>query len=123
MCKNYIDEQIIEQLYKANLIKKLIDIEIINQFTIQSKVKENIEIVSNESVNTINEEKEFVNVKNEIVRYNKPYNKLKWPQWKTKAEPSSSLQPIYEYETILDIDNTQDLRKTIENWEQSLKQV
>ena len=35
MCKNYIDEQIIEQLYKTNLIKKkLIDIEIINQFTI-----------------------------------------------------------------------------------------
>ena len=30
MCKNYIDEQIIEQLYKANLIKKLIDIETIN---------------------------------------------------------------------------------------------
>ena len=30
------------------------------------------------------------------------------------------MQPIYEYETILDIDNTQDLKKTIENWEQSL---
>ena len=29
MCKNYIDEQIIEQLYKTNLIKKLIDIEMI----------------------------------------------------------------------------------------------
>ena len=59
----YTDEKIIEQLYKTNLIKKLIDIETINQFTIQPKVKENIEIVSNESVNTINEEKEFVNVK------------------------------------------------------------
>ena len=35
MCKNYTDEQIIEQLYKTNLIKKLIDIETINQFTIQ----------------------------------------------------------------------------------------
>ena len=35
MCKNYTNEQIIEQLYKKNLIKKLIDIEIINQFTIQ----------------------------------------------------------------------------------------
>ena len=57
MCKNYIDEQIIEKLYKTNLIKKLIDIEIINQFTIQPKVKENIEIISNKSVNTINEEK------------------------------------------------------------------
>ena len=35
MCKNYTNEQIIEQLYKKNLIKKLIDIETINQFTIQ----------------------------------------------------------------------------------------
>ena len=26
MCKNYTDEQIIEQLYKTNLIKKLVDI-------------------------------------------------------------------------------------------------
>ena len=25
-CKNYTDEQIIEQLYKTNLIKKLVDI-------------------------------------------------------------------------------------------------
>ena len=48
MCKNYTNEQIIEQLYKTNLIKKLIDIETINQFTIQPKVKENLEIVSNE---------------------------------------------------------------------------
>ena len=30
MCKNYADDQIIEQLYKTNLIKKLIDIEMIN---------------------------------------------------------------------------------------------
>ena len=30
MCKNYTDEQIIEQLYKTNLVKKLIDIETIN---------------------------------------------------------------------------------------------
>ena len=42
MCKNYIDEQIIEQLYKTNLIKKLIDIKIINQFIIQPKAKENM---------------------------------------------------------------------------------
>ena len=56
MCKNYTDEQIIEQLYKTNSIKKLIDTEAINQFTIQPKVKENLEIISNESVNTINEE-------------------------------------------------------------------
>ena len=57
MCKYYTNEQIIEQLYKTNLIKKLIDIETINQFTIQPRAKENLEIVSNESVNTINEEK------------------------------------------------------------------
>ena len=67
----------------------------INQFTIQPKVNENIEIISNESINTISEEREFVNVKSEIVKYNKPYSKPKGPQWKTKIEPSSSLQPIY----------------------------
>ena len=42
MCKNYTDEQIIEQLYKIDLIKKLVDIETINQFTIQPKAKENL---------------------------------------------------------------------------------
>ena len=52
-------------------------------------------------------------MKTEIVRQG--------PQWKKKIEPSSSYsQPIHEYGTILDIDNTRDLRKTIENWEQSL---
>ena len=36
----------------------------------------------------------------------------------TKIKHSnSSLRLIYEYETILDMDNTQNLRKTIENWE------
>ena len=30
------------------------------------------------------------------------------------------MQPVYEYGTILDIDSAQDLRKTIENLEQSL---
>ena len=115
MCKKYTDKRIIEQLYKTNLIKKLIDIEIINQFTIQPKAEENLETVLDESVNTINVEnkREFVNVKTEIVRY----SKSRGPQWKTKIEPSSFLQPIYEYGTILDIDNTQDLNKTIENRE------
>ena len=94
------------------MIKKLKNIETINQFTIQPKTKENLEIVSNESVNTINVEKEFVNIKTEIVRY----SKLKGPQWKTKTESSNSLQPIYEYGIILDTDSTQDLKKTIENW-------
>ena len=118
MCKKYTDKRIIEQLYKTNLIKKLIDIEIISQFTIQPKAEENLETVLDESVNTINVEnkREFVNVKTEIVRY----SKSRGPQWKTKIEPSSFLQPIYEYGTILDIDNTQDLNKTIENREQSL---
>ena len=73
MCNNYTDDQIIEQLYKTNLIKKLIDIEMINQFTIQPKINKNIEIISNESINTISEEREFVNVKSEIVKYNKPF--------------------------------------------------
>ena len=100
MCKNYANEQIIEQLYKTNLIKKLTDIKTINQFIIQLKAKENLETISNESVNTINVEKEFVNVKIEIVRYSEMYSKSKRPQWKTKTEPSSSLQPIYEYGII-----------------------
>ena len=104
MCKTYTDKQIIE-LYKTNLIKKLIDIETIDHFTIQPRAKENLETVSNESVNTINEEKEFVNLKSEIVKYNKPYSKPKGPQWKTKTKPSSSLQLVYEYGTILDIDS------------------
>ena len=79
MCKNYTNEQIIEQLYKTNLIKKLIDIETINQFTIQPKAKENLETISNELVNTINVENEFVNVKTKIVRYSKSYSKPKGP--------------------------------------------
>ena len=85
MCKNYTNKQIIEQLYKTNLIKKLIDIETINQFTIQPKAKENLETISNESVNTINVENEFVNINTEIERYNKPYSKPKGLQWKTKT--------------------------------------
>ena len=39
MCKTYTEEQIIKQLYKTNLIKKIIDIETTNQFTIQQKQK------------------------------------------------------------------------------------
>ena len=56
----------------------------------------------------------------EIVRHN---IKTQGPQWKTKIEHSSYSQPKYEYGTNLDIDNTCDLRKTIENWEQSLNSV
>ena len=54
MCKNYTNDQIIEQIYKTNLIQKIVDIETINQFTIQPNVKENLETISNESINTIN---------------------------------------------------------------------
>ena len=38
---------------------------------------------------TVNVENEFVNVKIEIVKYSKSYNKPKGPQWKTETEPSS----------------------------------
>ena len=74
MCKNYTDEQIIEQLYKIDLIKKLVDIETINQFIIQPRVEEKQKILPNELVNTIKEEnkKELANLKIEIVRYSKP---------------------------------------------------
>ena len=74
MCKNYTDEQIIEQLYKIDLIKKLVDIETINQFIIQPRVEEKQKILLDELVNTIKEEnkKELANLKIEIVRYSKP---------------------------------------------------
>ena len=87
------------------------------EFTEKIKIteisKEHEEKIINEKENKI--EKEFVNVKTEIVRQG--------PQFKTRIEPSSSyIQPINEYRNgpILDIDNTSHLRKTIENWEQSL---
>ena len=128
MCNNYLDDQIISKLYQTSLVKKFLDIEIINQFIIkphipekEEKINETTEIskeheekITNENKNII--DKEFVNVKTEIVRQD--------PQFKTKIEPSSSYsQPINEYRTngpILDIDNTSNLRKTIENWVQSL---
>ena len=76
-------------MIKAIWSKKLIDIETINQFIIQPKVEENLETISDKSINTIKVEKEFVNVKTEIVKYSKSYNKPKGPQWKTETEPSS----------------------------------
>ena len=76
--------------------------------------KEHEEKITKENKNKIKEE--FVNVKIEIVRQGL--------QFKRRIEPSSSYsQPINEYRTngpILEIDNTSNLRKTIENWEQSL---
>ena len=127
MCNNYLDDQIISKLYHSNLVKNFLDIEVINQFIIQpyilekeEKINEITEISKEHEENLTNEkenkiEKEFVNVKTEIVRQG--------PQFKTRIEPSSSyIQPINEYRNgpILDIDNTSNLRKTIENWEQSL---
>ena len=128
MCNNYLDDQIISKLYQSNLVKNFLDIEVINQFIIQPHIpekeekineiteisKEHEEKITNEKENKI--EKEFVNIKTEIVRQG--------PQFKTRIEPSSSYsQPTNEYRTngpFLDIDNTSNLRKTIENWEQSL---
>ena len=125
---NYLDDQIISKLYQSNLVKKILDIEVINQFITQPHIpekeekineiteilKEHEEKITNKKENKI--EKEFVNVKIEIVRQG--------PQFKTRIEPSSSYtQLTNEYRTngpILDIDNTSNLRKTIENWEQSL---
>ena len=127
MCNNYLDDQIITKLYNTNLVRKFLDIEVINQFIIKPHIPEKEEKIneitekSKEHEEKINEnknkiEKEFVNVKTEIVR--------EGPQFKTKIEPSSSYsQPINEYRTngpILDIDNTSNLIKTTENWEQSL---
>ena len=35
MCKNYSNQQIITKLHKTNLVKKNLDIEVINQFIIK----------------------------------------------------------------------------------------
>ena len=128
MCNNYLDDQIILKLYQTNLVKKFLDIEVINQFIIKPHIpekeekinkiteisKEHEEKITKENKNKI--EEKFVNVKTEIVRQSL--------QFKTRIELSSSYsQSINEYRTngpILDIDNTSNLRKTIENWKQSL---
>ena len=123
MCNNYLDDQIILKLYQTNLVKNFLDIEVINQFIIKPHIpekeekineiteisKEHEEKITKENKNKI--EEEFVNVKTEIVRQGL--------QFKTRIEHSSSYsQSINEYRTngpILDIDNTSNLRKTIEN--------
>ena len=38
MCNNYLDDQIISKLYQTNLVKKILDIEIINQFIIKPHI-------------------------------------------------------------------------------------
>ena len=119
MCNNYLDDQIILKLHQTNLVKKILDIEVINQFIIKSHIPEKEEKINEiteiskeheEKITKENKiEKEFVNVKTKIVKQGL--------QFKTRIEPSSSyLQPINEYRTngpILDIDNTSNLRKTI----------
>ena len=67
ICEDYSDEQIITKLHKANLIKKILTIEVINQCITKPKI-----IEKQEKINEITEitkeheneiEKEFVNVK------------------------------------------------------------
>ena len=38
MCNNYLNDQIILKLYQTNLVKKILDIEVINQFIIQPHI-------------------------------------------------------------------------------------
>ena len=40
MCKNYLDDQIVTKLHKTNLVKKKLDIEVINQFIIKPQIIE-----------------------------------------------------------------------------------
>ena len=75
MCNNYLDDQIISKLYQTNLVKKNLDIDVINQFVInphipekEEKINEITEILkeheeqkTKENKNKI--EEEFVNVK------------------------------------------------------------
>ena len=74
MCSNYLDDQIITKLYNTNLVRKFLDIEVINQFIIKLNIPEKEEKIneiiekSKEHEEKINEnkskiEKEFVNVK------------------------------------------------------------
>ena len=75
MCNNYLDDQIISKRYQTNLVKKFLDVEVINQFIIKPHIlekeekineiteisKEHEEKITNKNKNKI--EEEFVNVK------------------------------------------------------------
>ena len=102
MFNNYLDDQIISKLHQTNVVRKFLDIEVINQFIIKPHIlekeenineiteisKEHEEKITKEYKNKMKEE--FVNVKTEIVRQGL--------QFKTRIEPSSSYsQPIHEY--------------------------
>ena len=73
MCNNYLDDQIISKLYQSNLVKKFLDIEVINQFLIKPHIPEEEEKINKiteileeheEQITKENKiEKEFVNVK------------------------------------------------------------
>ena len=39
MCNNYLDDQIISKLHQTNLVKKILDIEVINKFIKNMKKK------------------------------------------------------------------------------------
>ena len=38
MCNNYLDDQIVTKLYNINLVRKFLDIEVINQFIIKPHI-------------------------------------------------------------------------------------
>ena len=46
MCNNYLDDQIISKIYQTNLVKKNLDIEVINQFIIQPHIPEKEEKIN-----------------------------------------------------------------------------
>ena len=80
MCNNYLDDQIIAKLHKTKLVRKFLDIEVINQFIIkphtlekEEKINEITEITKEHEEKITKEhkyktEEEFVNVKTKIVR-------------------------------------------------------
>lgn len=89
---------------KSIWLKKLEDIEIVNQFIIQLKNEEKQGIIIEDLVRRRLKKKlrvykcKYWNSKVQYINKNLVENK--------KMEPSNSLELIYEYGTILDIDNT-----------------
>ena len=73
-------------------------------------------MLSNESVNTINVENEFVNVKTKIVRYSKLYSKPKGPQWKTtyKIPIKNSYLTIKTTNIVCNLIDTKEFKIQIE---------
>ena len=46
VCNNYLDDQIISKLYQTNLVNKILDIEVINQFIIKPHIPEREEKIN-----------------------------------------------------------------------------